>query len=479
MRPILHMGLGWDDFHLRALVDAGFATKDLVLVARTRANTGWAQRNAPDAEVVYLPYEEALKTNPVVGTTVRPALARAAEGAGLDPWDVVLSERALRRRPADVGISFANLAAETLEGVVDGPTIAIAEFTVTSEIVLSGLVAAAGGLQFWPRTLRHPSDRFALLSTPRGITPVPRKHPVDIAQEESDSLLADVVEGRKRPNYFVANSQAEGASEIFRLAKDRVNEFRLEHGKNLQLPQVRDYVHLPWLNVVRGRMNLRHYRTREWDAAPTGRYVLFPFHVQPESSVDVIAPEWRDQVHAAVRLADALEPHGIQLVVKEHQNFIWRRDPSFWEQLDAHRNIAAVDPTSNTTELAVGAEFTFTPTGTAGLEGAVRGQRVVMGAAMPWTVLPNVALVRDGDAMAEFVAGRGWETLAPDRAALRTWWHDVHLANSYPGVALDPPRFPAVMSPENLRGFGEAYAEAASVVEDRSSRPAGSADATA
>jgi hypothetical protein len=464
MRPILHMGLGWDDFHLRALLLAGFSTRDLVLVARTRANTAWVRRNAPGAEVVYLPYEEALRTNPVVGTTVRPAFARAARAAGLDPWDVVLSERALRRRPADVGISFANLAAETLEQVVTEPTIAVAEFTVTSEVILSGLVGAAGGLQFWPRTLRHPSDRFALISTPRGITPIPRAEPADVPGEVADSLLADVVEGRKRPNYFVANSQAEGGAEVFRLAKDRVNEFRLERGTNLQLPQVRDYLHLPWLNVARGRMNLRHYRARRWDAAPTGRYVLFPFHVQPESSVDVIAPEWRDQVHAAVRMADALARHGIQLVVKEHQNFIWRRDPSFWAQLDAHPNVVAVDPTSSTDELAAGAEFVFTPTGTAGLEAAVRSQRVVMGSAMPWTVLPNVAHVPDGAAMDEFISSRGWDDLAPDREVLRTWWHDVHLANSYPGVALDPPRFPAVMEPENLEGFGRAYADAASLV---------------
>ncbi len=472
MKPILHMGLGWDDFHLRALVEAGFETRDVILVARTNANTGWAKRAAPGAEIVYLPYRAALDSNPVVGTTVRPAFRRAARAAGLEPWDVILGERALRRRPADVAISFANLAAEKLTDVVTGPTIAIAEFTVTSEIILSGLVAAAGGAAFWPRTLRHPSDRFALFSNPRSIAPLPRAVVAEVPADEARTLLAAAVEGTAKPSYFAQNARAEGPRELYRLVSDRIREFAVDRGANLQLPTVRDYTRLPWLNVVRGRRNIARYRDRAWQPKPTGPYVLFPFHVQPESTVDVQAPEWRDQAHAALHMADALARRGVTLVVKEHSNFIWRRDPSFWVGLDAHPNVVPVDPTSNTAELMADALWTFTPTGTAGLEAALRGLRVVMGAPMSWTALPNVAHAGDPVALDAFIDAAGWETLRADPAETERWFRDVYLANSWPGVALDPPRFPAVMEPANLKLFGVAYAEAAHAVQ-AAAHPAG------
>ena len=65
--PLLHLGLGYDDLLLPALVEAGFRTKDTVLVARTDGNLSWVRRHAPDATVVRLPYAEARGANVITG----------------------------------------------------------------------------------------------------------------------------------------------------------------------------------------------------------------------------------------------------------------------------------------------------------------------------------------------------------------------------------------------------------------------------
>ena len=101
--------------------------------------------------------------------------------------------------------------------------------------------------------------------------------------------------------------------------------------------------------------------------------------------------EWRDQAYTARVLADALAPLDIGVAVKEHAHFMWRRDPDYWPQFDAHPNIATIDPFADSRELMKQAVFTVTATGTVGLEAGLLGLPVVTGAEMPWSDLGNVA----------------------------------------------------------------------------------------
>src|SRR4051812_21866409 len=166
------MGLGYDDLLVPALVHAGFETKDLVLVVRTDANLAWVRKHAPRATTVRLPYAAARKANVVSGLAPHAALKRACAGVGLEPLDLLVSERALRRNRVDTAMNFLNLAAEELEAAIAGrgPVLALVEFTVTSELLTAGLVTHHGGLATWPRGIRLPSDRFGLIGAPKGIT---------------------------------------------------------------------------------------------------------------------------------------------------------------------------------------------------------------------------------------------------------------------------------------------------------------------
>ncbi|WP_242652746.1 hypothetical protein [Intrasporangium flavum] len=465
MTPLVHMGLGYDDLLVPALVHAGFETKDLVLVVRTDANLAWVRRHAPRATTVRLPYAQARKANVVSGLAPHAALKRACAGIGLDPLDLLVSERALRRNRVDTAMNFLNLAAEELEAVIAdrGPMLALVEFTVTSELLTAGLVTHHGGLATWPRGIRLPSDRFGLIGAPKGITLWERQVEDPSAVAAGERFIADWRTEHGRPMGYARNLKVETGGEIWRLATDRVKEFAVDRGANLQLPRPSDYARLPWLNPVKARLNLREYRSRQWDPVPE-RFVFLPLQVQPESSADVMGQEWRDQAYTARVLADALAPLGIGVAVKEHAHFMWRRDPDYWPQFDAHPNIATIDPFADSRDLMKRAVFTTTATGTVGLEAGLLGLPVVSGARMPWSALGNVATLASPDDLTQFVADRGWESLRADEKDIDAWFAHEYVRNSWEGLVLDPPRVPAVLEPDNIRKVGGALAEAATAL---------------
>ncbi|MEO7448519.1 MAG: hypothetical protein ABI336_09640, partial [Humibacillus sp.] len=446
--PLLHLGLGYDDLLAPALVQAGFETKDLILVARTDANLAWVRRHAPRATVVRLPYAAARKANAVSGLAPHAALKRACAGVGLDVLDLLVSERALRRNRVDTAMNFLNLAAEELEAAIEGrgPILALTEFTVTSELLTAGLVTHHGGHATWPRTIRLPADRFGLVGAPKGITLWQRQVEDERATAAGQAFLEKWRQEQGQPVGYARNLQVETGREVWRLASDRVRELAIDRGANLQLPRPSDYARLAWLNPVKARLNLREYQSRRWDPVPE-KFVFMPLQVQPESSVDVMGQEWRDQAYTARVLADALAPFDIQVAVKEHAHFMWRRDPDYWPQFDSHPGIATIDPFADSRELMRGAVFTTTATGTAGLEAAVLGLPVVTGAQMPWTALGNVVSLPTPDDLTPFVAARGWEALRAEQAAIDDWFVQHYVRNSWEGLVFDPPRVPAVLEP--------------------------------
>jgi hypothetical protein len=415
--------------------------------------------------VVRLPYADARKANVVTGLAPRAALKRACAGVGLDVLDLLVSERALRRNRVDTVMNFLNLAAEQLEQVIAGrgPILALTEFTVVSELLTAGLVTHHGGLATWPRGIRLPSDRFGLIGAPKGITLFERPVEDPAAIAAGEQYIASWRAEQGRPMGYARNLKVESGEEIWRLATDRIREFALDRGANLQLPRPTDYARLPWLNPVKARLNLREYRTRRWDPLPE-RFVFLPLQVQPESSIDVMGQGWRDQAYTARVLADALAPLGIGVAVKEHAHFMWRRDPDYWPQFDLHPNIATVDPFADSRELMRQAVFTVTATGTVGLEAGLLGLPVVTGAPMPWSALDNVALLDSPDDLPDFIERRGWEDLHKDQSRIDAWFAHEYVRNSWEGLVLDPPRVPAVLEPENIRRIGAAFEEAASTL---------------
>ena len=391
--PLVHMGLGYDDLLVPALVHAGFETKDLVLVVRTDANLAWVRRHAPRATTVRLPYAAARKANVVSGLAPHAALKRACAGVGLDVLDLLVSERALRRNRVDTAMNFLNLAAEELEAAIAGrgPVLALTEFTVTSELLTAGLVTHHGGLATWPRGIRLPSDRFGLIGAPKGIT-LWQRQVEDAAALGGGPGLHPHVAGRAGPPDGLRPQPQGRVGPGGLAARDRPRQ-GVRRRPRRQPPAAQAVATTP---VCRGSTRSRPGSTCGSTRTAAGtRCPSASSSSRCRCSPSRASTSWARS--GATRPTPPgcspmrLAPLDIGVAVKEHAHFMWRRDPDYWPQFDAHPNIATIDPFADSRELMQQAVFTVTATGTVGLEAGLLGLPVVTGAEMPWSGLGNVA----------------------------------------------------------------------------------------
>ena len=123
-------------------------------------------------------------------------------------------------------------------------------------------------------------------------------------------------------------------------------------------------------------------------------YVFFPLHVEPESSMGMMAPEMNEQLACIEFLAKNL-PAGVRLVVKEHLAAVGRRPRDFYRTLLDIPNVVMLSPHAYALDVARGARAVAVITGTLGLEAAVLGVPVIsFGLHNLYNFLPHVHVVQ-------------------------------------------------------------------------------------
>jgi hypothetical protein len=105
---------------------------------------------------------------------------------------------------------------------------------------------------------------------------------------------------------------------------------------------------------------------------PGERYVLYPLHHQPESSVDVWGSLNSNQM-ALIETVSRLLPATHRLWVKEHRGAIGDRSLAWLRQAKALPNVRVIDPFTDIFGLLRGADLVMTVTGTVAYEAALLG----------------------------------------------------------------------------------------------------------
>jgi hypothetical protein len=102
------------------------------------------------------------------------------------------------------------------------------------------------------------------------------------------------------------------------------------------------------------------------------RYVLYPLHHQPESSVDVYGSLNSNQT-ALIETVSRLLPASHRLWVKEHKGAIGDRPVSWYRRIRSLPNVRIIDPFEDIFPLMRQADLVITITGTAAYEAALLG----------------------------------------------------------------------------------------------------------
>lgn len=122
-------------------------------------------------------------------------------------------------------------------------------------------------------------------------------------------------------------------------------------------------------------------------------FVFVPLHVEPESSMGMMAPEFNEQMALVEMLAKNL-PAGVRLVVKEHLVAVGRRPKEFYSTLAAIPNVLLLDPQEYALEAARLSRCVAVITGTLGAESAILGIPVIsFGRHNNYNFLPHVRVV--------------------------------------------------------------------------------------
>jgi hypothetical protein len=121
-----------------------------------------------------------------------------------------------------------------------------------------------------------------------------------------------------------------------------------------------------------------------------GKYVYFPLQVQPEATIDVIAPFHNNQIETARQVAMSL-PDDYTLVVKEHPAMIGLRKPSYIERLARTPNVKVIDYRTPNETVIKGADLIVSPNSTTIAEAAFyRKPAIQLGNLGTTLRLPNV-----------------------------------------------------------------------------------------
>lgn len=125
------------------------------------------------------------------------------------------------------------------------------------------------------------------------------------------------------------------------------------------------------------------------------RFVYFPMHVEPETALHGLSPEYFYQ-HALIAAVSRDLPAGVYLAVKEAYGSIGRRPKDFYRLVADLKNVIWLDVWEPGLDCVKQSEVVVTICGTAGLEAAALGKPVIaFGSHNIYNFLPSVKLVED------------------------------------------------------------------------------------
>lgn len=135
-------------------------------------------------------------------------------------------------------------------------------------------------------------------------------------------------------------------------------------------------------------------KVRMLEKPPSTPYVLFGLHMQPESSIDVWAPFFSNQMWVIELLARSIPPSH-KLLVKIHKSDTENYSKAQLERMAAFPGVELVRPFVDTRRFIENAALIISIQGTMGLEGALLGKPVITLDESPFAAFPSVSRMEE------------------------------------------------------------------------------------
>lgn len=378
--------------------------------------------------------------------------------------DMIIMDRTLNKWDNNRSRSYMAAVGARIEAFLRGqsPDIVLGETTWAVELLALQLAerhgAAAGSLG----TLRIPADRMVIFRGPYQRDIHRLANPVETAPDIAQEALISLRERNVQPYYLSMNNnptrfRPHWISEALKAGKDSL--FGKTWSRDPSVPTLAHRIHY---RVARSWRNLRDVPKAGFERAPeasSNPFILFTLHVQPESSVDVFASPFNDQL-AAIRALSRKMPADWELWVKEHSNAIGDRGRDFYQALQKIPGVRLIDPAESVLALIRRAAAVISPSGTVSFEASMLKRPAGTLAQMYFSPVLALGTLDVYNLMAgeiEQLCAEAETYVSGDVAETeRRVFLSNMIAHSRPAIVGDPINVPRCMEQDNVSTIAEA-----------------------
>lgn len=333
-----------------------------------------AERGVPHERILDITayHSEWTKPLPLEPTAIEE-LKELEERNGWSLKELVLMDRLLSKKKFAASLRYLYIAQKYLKRFLSQNRIEVlfSEQTWAFELLATQVCTLLGIPSYAPGAARIPDGRFVFFKEhlQREIASFAESMPED--QENAKKFYEDFLERKPKPSYFYLNNKKPNVQ--LRWFAKLANHFLLSFKDpyDLTRPSLSSLVSQRFKEVWNRWITSLFYRFER--AQPDdSAFVLYTLHKQPESSIDVLASFYSNQLENIKTIARTL-PVDHTLYVKEHSNAIGDRSIAFYKEITRIPGVKLIDPYANTYALIQKARLVIAPSGTVCYEAGVLG----------------------------------------------------------------------------------------------------------
>jgi Capsule polysaccharide biosynthesis protein len=279
--------------------------------------------------------------------------------------------------------------------------------TEPSDIVqmLSQLVCWKRGIYFGQITLaRHPSNRiiFATDCTEEGFHNLTASNKV--SADDVTQWLIDFRERNMRPAYY---SRTSNYRSFLSLGWSFIKRFPKIFKELLSLSELNDLrtERLLWRyiqDLSRKYLKINTTCVVDTKTLKYRKYAVYFLHVQPERSIDVMAPNYVEQIEIIKQIRRSL-PWNIDLLVKDHPASDGAQTFRFYSDLKKIHGVKLVSSSVDSRSISMNSLLVATVSGTVAYEMALLNKPALMFSKVFFSILPSIYIYETPELLANYL----------------------------------------------------------------------------
>lgn len=314
--------------------------------------------------------------------------------------NMIRGDRVVSKLPYEEGLRYATFLARRLSAVYAQlkPDVVIISF----DALHSGLALAVAKHNALPAySINFSVIPAGMASFCSGITPASRvciqQRPVSQNRAMAEQALELFEQGKSKAHAYIAPKPASLLGKLARIPRwlrnthqtirrGRQSE-RLRFLENPAQYRVTEAIKFHW-RAARGRAASARIECHQ--EPPDTPYILFGLHMQPESSIDVWAPFFSNQLWVIDLISRSVPPTH-KLLVKVHKSDAANYTRQQFEQMRACTGVELVAPFADSRKFLEQSDMVVIIQGTMGLEAALMGKPVICLEDSPNRIFPSVS----------------------------------------------------------------------------------------